>query len=146
MSGIITAADVVATMTVTNLYTSGFTLQGFTADNIFDVTNLELAETVMGVDGTLSAGAILTPMDQTWHIMPDSATYTKFQTWATTSRTSIAVYRCNATIIFPTHGKKYTCTNGVLINCTTMASAAKTVQPITALIRWESVTPSEYSS
>lgn len=145
MSGIITAADVVATMTVTNLYPTGFQLQGFTADNIFDATSLELAETVMGVDGTLSAGAVLTSIDQTWHIMPDSPTYTKFQAWATTSRTSIAVYRCNATIIFPTHGKKYTCSNGVLVNVQTMASAGKIVQPITALIRWESVTPSEYS-
>ena len=146
MSGIITAADVAATMTVTNLYTSGFTMQGFTADNIFEATNLELAETVMGVDGTLSAGAVLNSVDQTWHIMPDSPTYTKFQTWATTSRTSIAVYRCNATIIFPTHGKKYTCSNGVLVNVGAMAAAGRTVQPITALIRWETVTPSEYSS
>jgi len=146
MSGIITAADVAATMTVTNLFPSGFTMQGFTADNIFEATNLELAETVMGVDGTLSAGAVLNSVDQTWHIMPDSPTYTKFQTWATTSRTSIAVYRCNATIIFPTHGKKYTLTNGVLVNVAAMAAAGRTVQPITALIRWESVTPSEYSS
>jgi hypothetical protein len=85
-------------------------------------------------------------VDQTWHIMPDSPTYTKFQTWSTTSRTSIAVFRCNATIIFPTHGKKYTCTNGVLVNCQVMAGAGKTVQPITALIRWETVIPSEYSA
>lgn len=146
MSGIITAADVAWSMTVNNLYPSGFTMSGFTADNIFDVNSLELAETIMGVDGTLSAGAILNPLDQTVHLMPDSPAYSKFQTWATTSRTSIAVYKCNATIVFPTHGKKYVCTNGVLVNCQTMASAGRVVSPITALIRWESITPSDYTS
>lgn len=146
MSGIITAADVAWSMTVDNLYTSGFTMSGFTADNIFDAGTLELAETIMGVDGTLSAGAILTAIDQTVHLMPDSPAYTKFQTWATTSRSSIAVYRCNATVIFPSHGKKYVCTNGVLVNCQSVPSAGRTVSPVTALIRWESITPSEYSS
>ncbi len=146
MSNIITAADVVATMTVTNLYPSGFPMEGFTADNIFDAGNVELAETIMGVDGKLSAGAILTAVDQTWHIMPDSPCYTKIQEWASKSRTAITVFRCNATIVFPTHGKKYTCTNGVLVNTTLMAGAGRTVNPITALIRWETVVPSEYSA
>lgn len=146
MSGTITSADVVVNMTVTNLYTSGFQMQGFTADNIFDAESLEIAETVIGIDGKLSAGAVLAPLDQTWHIMPDSPCYTKIQTWITTSRTSIAVFRCNATIVFPTHGKKYTCANGVLVKSNVMPGAGKTVQPITALIRWETVTPSEYSS
>lgn len=146
MSNIITAADVVATMTVTNLYTSGFQLEGFTADNIFDAGNVDLAETIMGVDGKLSAGAILTSIDQTWHIMPDSPSYTKIQNWANLSRTSIAAYRCNATIVFPTHGKKYTCTNGVLVNAPLMPGAGRTVNPITMLIRWQNAVPSEYSA
>lgn len=146
MSGNITSADISASMTVDNLYTSAQTLAGFAADNIFDANSLELAQTVMGADGTLSAGYVYAPVDQTWHIMPDSDSYTIFQDWAKYSRSALTVYRCNMTITFAANGSKYTLSNGVLVNANIIPSAGRVLQPITALIRWESVTPSSYSA
>ncbi|MGJ8524342.1 hypothetical protein LMG33818_000050 [Halomonadaceae bacterium LMG 33818] len=140
MSGTITSADVVARITVTNLFPSGFTIQGFAADNIYDVDALTLAETVMGVDGKLSAGAVRNSINQTWHIMPDSETYERIRDWAQRSRTDTAVYRCNLEVTFRSSGQKFVHTNGVLLRSNVMPSAARTLRPIDFVIQWESIT------
>ncbi|MGJ0580563.1 phage tail fiber protein, partial [Xenorhabdus bovienii] len=114
MANTITAADAIITLSVTNLYSSGVQLQGFAADNIYGTEALELAETVRGADGKLSAGFIYGNISQTLYIMPDSDSRDIFDTWATTSRASAAVFRCNATVILPALKRKYSCVNGVL--------------------------------
>lgn len=114
----ITAADAIITLTVNNLYPSGVQLQGFAADNVYGTDPLVLAETVRGIDGKLSAGFVYSNIIQTFHIMPDSPSRDIFDTWSTTSRTSRAVFRCNAVVLLPAIGRKYTCVNGVLKQCT----------------------------
>ncbi|NHB63323.1 phage tail fiber protein [Photorhabdus sp. RW14-46] len=145
MSDTITSADAVITLTVTNLYPSGVQLQGFAADNIFETEALDLAETVRGADGKLSVGFIYGNINQTIHIMPDSESRTIFDTWATTSRTSVSVFRCNATVILPAIGRKYTLVNGVLKQWKTMPDAGKVLQAAQAVIEWESITGEAYS-
>ncbi len=104
-----------------------------------------MAETVRGADGKLSAGFIYGNINQTIHIMPDSESRTIFDTWATTSRTSVAVFRCNATVILPAIGRKYTLVNGVLKQWKTMPDAGKVLQAAQAVIEWESITGEAYS-
>lgn len=145
MANTITSADINAHITVDALYPMGFVLEGFSADNIFEMDNLELAQAIRGADGKLSAGFVFGTQHQTFHIMPDSPVYKKIQTWATTSVTSKGVYRCNLTAVFKTNGTKFVCTNGVLLNAGNVANAARMLQPITFQIAWETVTPSEYS-
>lgn len=146
MSGnTITSADAIITLTVANLYTSGVQLQGFAADNIYGTEALDLAETVRGADGKLSAGFIYGNINQTFHIMPDSDSRTVFDTWATMSRTGIMVYRCNMTVILPAIGRKYSCVNGVLKQWKALPDAARVLQPAQAVIEWESVTAEAYN-
>jgi hypothetical protein len=53
MSQTITSADCTITMTVTNLYPSGFQFEEFEAQNIFDMGDTEMAETTRTADGKL---------------------------------------------------------------------------------------------
>ncbi|EBI2217019.1 hypothetical protein NXJ12_003302 [Salmonella enterica] len=137
----ITAADAIITLTVNNLYPSGVQLQGFAADNVYGTDPLVLAETVRGIDGKLSAGFVYSNIIQTFHIMPDSPSRDIFDTWSTTSRTSRAVFRCNAVVLLPAIGRKYTCVNGVLKQWKALPDAARTLQPGQAVIEWETITP-----
>lgn len=146
MSNTITSADAIMMLTVTNLYPTAQQIQGFAAEDIFDTEALELAQTVRGADGKLSAGFIYGDLPQTIHIMPDSDSRVIFDTWATTSRTSVAVFRCNMTLILPAIGRKYTLTNGVLKRWKAMPDAKRVLQASQALIEWESITAEVYSA
>ncbi|AOM39680.1 MULTISPECIES: phage tail fiber protein [Xenorhabdus] len=145
MANSITAADAIITLSVTNLYPSGVQLQGFAADNIYGTEALELAETVRGADGKLSAGFIYGNIAQTFYIMPDSDSRDIFDTWATTSRASAAVFRCNATVILPSLKRKYSCVNGVLKQWKALPDAGRVLQASQAVIEWESITAEAFN-
>lgn len=146
MSGnTITSADVIITLSVMNLYPTGVQLQGFAADNIYGTEALSLAETVRGADGKLSAGFVFGNIIQTFHIMPDSDSRVVFDTWATTSRASVAVFRCNATVILPALKRQYKCVNGVLKQWKALPDAGKILQASQAIIEWESITPEAFN-
>ncbi|AYO37441.1 hypothetical protein [Serratia sp. P2ACOL2] len=146
MSGnTITSADVIITLSVMNLYPTGVQLQGFAADNIYGTDALSLAETVRGADGKLSAGFIYGNINQTFYIMPDSESRDVFDTWATTSRASVAVFRCNATVILPALKRQYKCVNGVLKQWKALPDAGKILQASQAIIEWESITAEAFN-
>ncbi|EIP9126556.1 hypothetical protein LT819_004932, partial [Salmonella enterica] len=98
-----------------------------------------------GIDGKLSAGFVYSNIIQTFHIMPDSPSRDIFDTWSTTSRTSRAVFRCNAVVLLPAIGRKYTCVNGVLKQWKALPDAARTLQPGQAVIEWETITPEVFN-
>ncbi|WP_313687902.1 phage tail fiber protein [Pantoea sp.] len=142
----ITSADCTINLTVTNLYPSGFAMQEFEAQNIFDMGDTEVAETLRTADGKLVGGFVFGDLPWTFHLMPSSPTRAYLDTWFLTQRTSLAIFRCNGVIILPSLGKKYTLTNGILKNWKVMPSAARVLQPMAGLIEWESITPEDYSA
>lgn len=145
MSNTITSADSIFALTVTNLFPSAQTLEGYAADAMFALGDTELAQTVRGADGKLSAGFVFGEYLQTITIMPDSPSRELFETWQLTSLTSKAVFRCNATIILPAISRKFTLTNGVLQRVKAIPDAQRVLQPMTYQINWENVTPENYN-
>ncbi|MFP2409185.1 phage tail fiber protein [Enterobacter ludwigii] len=146
MSNTITSADSIFALTVTNLFPSAQTLEGYAADAMFALGDTEMAVSVRGADGKLSAGFVFGEYLQTITLMPDSPSWPLFETWVLTSVTSKAVFRCNATVIFPATGKKYTLSNGVLQRTKAMPDAQRTLQAGTFQINWENVTPEAYNA
>jgi len=142
----ITSADAIFALTVTNLYPSAQTLEGYAADAMFALGDTEMAVTVRGADGKLSGGFVFGQYLQTITIMPDSPSRDVFETWQLTSQTSKAVFRCNATIILPAIGRKYTLTNGVLVRVKTIPDAQRVLQAATYQIDWESVIGENYTA
>lgn len=142
----ITSADSIFALTVTNLFPSAQTLEGYAADAMFALGDTEMAQSVRGADGKLSAGFVFGEYLQTITIMPDSPSRQIFETWQLTSQTAKAVFRCNATIILPAIGKKFTLTNGVLQRAKTMPDANRVLQAMTFQINWENVVPEDYNA
>lgn len=81
MPNSLTSADANITLTVTNLYPSGFTLEEFEAQNIFDQGDTEMAETIRTADGKLVGGFIFGDMPWTFHLMPTSPSRSYIDTW-----------------------------------------------------------------
>lgn len=145
MANTITSADAIFALTVPNLYDSAQTIEGYQADAMFALGDTEVATSVRGADGKLSAGFVFGEQLQTISIMPDSPSLNIFDTWYKTSQTAKAVFRCNATIILPAISRKYTLTNGVLQRVKVIPDANRVLQGMTFQINWENVVEEEYN-
>lgn len=146
MSNTITSADSIFALTVTNLFPSAQTLEGYAADAMFALGDTEMAVGVRGADGKLSGGFVFGEYLQTITIMPDSPSREMFETWQLTSLTSKAIFRCNATIILPAISRKFTLTNGILQRVKAIPDAQRVLQAMTYQINWENVTPEAYNA
>ncbi|WP_254056307.1 phage tail fiber protein [Enterobacter cloacae complex sp.] len=146
MSNTITSADAIFALTVTNLFPSAQTLEGYAADAMFALGDTEMAVSVRGADGKLSGGFVFGEYLQTITIMPDSPSRELFETWQLTSLTSKAVFRCNATIILPAISRKFTLTNGILQRVKAIPDAQRVLQAMTFQINWESVIGENYAA
>ncbi|EOH1137919.1 phage tail fiber protein [Salmonella enterica] len=146
MSNTITSADSIFALTVTNLFPSAQTLEGYAADAMFALGDTEMAVSIRGADGKLSGGFVFGEYLQTITIMPDSPSRDLFETWQLTSLTSKAVFRCNATIILPAISRKFTLTNGILQRVKAIPDAQRVLQAMTFQINWESVVGEAYNA
>lgn len=135
----LTAANAVIMLAVPGLFSVPQQLQGFAADNVYDIGNLDVAETAMGVDGYLSAGFVYNPIDQTFTLQADSLSNDFFDAWVAAVRQGTTALRCNGSTTLPALGKTYVHTNGVLVNMPPMSSAAKILKERKFLVRWQSV-------
>ena len=146
MSNTITSADSIFALTVTNLFPSAQTLEGYAADAMFALGDTEMAVSVRGADGKLSGGFVFGEYLQTITIMPDSPSREPFETWQLTSLTSKAVFRCNATIILPAISRKFTLTNGILQRAKAIPDAQRVLQAMTFQINWENCVGEAYNA
>lgn len=139
MARSLTAADAVITIAVVGLFTTPQQLQGFAADNVYDVGTQNVAETAMGVDGKLSAGFVFNPIDQTFTLQADSLSNDLFDTWVAAQQQGKTVFRCSGRTTLPAVGKSYVSNNGALVSFPPLPGAGKILQPRKFLIRWESI-------
>lgn len=137
----ITSANSIFTIAVSGLYNSPVQLQGYAADRAWETEGIEIAETLMGVDGKLSAGYTPQPVTQTIHLQADSASIDLFDTIFNATKASKEVYRLTGSIVLPATGKAYSCRRGVLKNYKPLPDGAKTLQPVDFQIVWESIDP-----
>ena len=55
----ITSANAILTLAIPLLFPTPVQLQGFAADDVYDIPRIKSVETLMGVDGVLSGGLFL---------------------------------------------------------------------------------------
>ena len=138
----ITSANSVFILSVTDLYPSGVSIQGYATDKAFATEALEIAETMMGVDGQLTAGYTPTPVKQTISLQADSPSKDIFDAIVRTTRQTGDVMYLDAVITLPGPGETYTLTNGILTSAKQIPDAQKVLQPVDYVITWESVSAS----
>lgn len=116
-------------------------LQGFAADDIFTVDPLEIIETMMGIDGILSAGLVAVPVKMGIHLQADSTSNAVFDAWYAQMQKVNDVYFANANVTLTSINQKYALTKGVLVTYPPLADAAKTLRPRKYTIVWQAITP-----
>lgn len=141
MSYTITAANSVFLLAVGGIFPVAQQIQGYSSDSAFAFDSVEPAQTVMGVDGHLSAGFVPFPTIQTISIMPDSPSLYIFETWLEAMKVAREVFYADATIMLPAIGRKYAMTRGVLTAAKTSPDVKKVLEAIEYKITWESVAP-----
>ena len=101
-------------MTCEALYTSPTQLQGYAADDAFEVDAVENGEYSMGIDGRLSAGFVYNPIQMTLTIQADSPSLPIFENiwnYEVTNRTKL---EHNWTITTTANGRRYNLTTGFM--------------------------------
>lgn len=133
----ITSADVAATMTVDELYPSGFPLEMFGADSAITGDSVTLAETRMTVDGKLIAGAVPNPYPITLTFEAASPTLPFLQ--ALRSASERKVYECNLSVRIRATGEVLRFNRGFLVTANPFPNVAKTLQALTFQFQFESM-------
>ena len=137
----ITSADSVFALSCTELALLGVVLEGYAADAAFAMENADTAETILGVDGKLSAGWIPRSYPQTITLQADSPSRQVFDAIVAYQDVNRTVLRLNAVISLPGNQYSYTMARGVLKNYSPMPTAQRVLQPMTFAIEWERVLP-----
>jgi hypothetical protein len=135
----LTAANAVITLTIPGLFNSPVQLQGFSAQNIYEMPSIEINQTQMGVDGKLSAGFVYNPISQTFVLQADSASNDVFEIWAQTMLTNRDTLRCNGETLLTSVNRSYVCTNGALTSYPPAPAAGQILQPRSYVIVWERI-------
>jgi len=136
----ITSANSTAVLTATDVFPAPQALQGYAADDAFTTDAIDLAETLMGVDGKLSAGYTPNPTKITFALQADSPSISVFDAIISATKASREVIFLDLSIGLPATGTNYTFTRGVITNASQLPDAKKTLQPQKYQITFESVT------
>ena len=135
----ITAANSVFLLAVGGIFPVAQQLQGYAADAAFMFDSVEPSQTVIGVDGNMSAGFTPYLSIQTISIMPDSPSLFVFETWLAAMNTSREVFYANATIILPSINRKYALTKGVLSSAKAAPDVKNVLGAIEYKLTWQTV-------
>jgi len=135
----LTGATALITLTIPGLFSSPQQLQGFAADDIYDVDQQVITETLMGVDGILSGGFVLVAVKQNITLQSDSASNAIFEQWAAIQRQNRDSLTANGYTALKALGRAYRSTKGFLTDYPPVPSVGKLIKPRKYSITWESV-------
>jgi len=137
----ITSANSVFTIAVLPILPVPFQVQGFASDDAFTVEPVDAAETIMGVDGIMSAGFLPFITPQTITLQADSPSIEIFETWLSAQKAVKELFFAQGSIALPSVQKSYILTKGALKRITQTPPARKTLQPLVYQIDWNDVQP-----
>lgn len=135
----ITSANSILTMVVPGLFPVPVSIQGYSTDDAFMLDALDLAETVMGVDGKMSAGYVPKEVKLTITLQADSDSKGFFAILTQAVKTAREIFYMSATLSLPSTGEAFTFTRGILTSVDQAPAAKKMLQPQKFVITWESV-------
>lgn len=144
MARTLTAANAVITLSISGLFAIPQQLKGFATNNIYDSPAQTVNETLMGVDGVLSAGFVHNPVDQAFHLQADSLSNDLFEAWRSSMAQAQDTYFADGRTTLPSLGVSYVMSHGVLISLPPMPTLANIAQPRVYTIRWQSVQPAKF--
>ncbi len=138
----ITSSNAQILLSVPDLFPTPQQLQQFAADDIYGTEPVQAGETMMGVDGHLTAGFTFVPTVQRYALMADSPSHFFFDQIYAQEKAQQTKFPINGVILLISVGTKFTMTRGFLTTYQPLPDAKKVLQPRTHSITWERVLPS----
>ncbi len=135
----LTAANAVITLVISGIFSSPQILKGFSTDNVYEVGDQQVTETLMGVDGRLSGGYVNNPVVQTFTLQADSPSNNIFDYWALQQRLLQETFVAQGSTLLKSVGTEYISNRGFLVTKLPLPTAGKILQPRKFVIHWESV-------
>ncbi|UMM08422.1 hypothetical protein MKW11_14735 [Gluconobacter frateurii] len=141
MSGIITSADAIFTLTVSALWNAPITLENWGSDRAWEQEALEMAEFRMSIDGKLNKGYVPRAVVQTLTFSAGSSSIPYLEAIVAGQQQSMSIYTLGAELTLNSTGRKYTFTNGGLNSGTVAPNGGATLEDRTFSLTWERVFP-----
>lgn len=138
----LTSANAIFLLGITGLFDVPVQLQGFAAEDIFDAEGVDTAETVMGVDGKLSAGWVPSIKKIGVTIQADSDSIDFFERWYAAQRAVRETYFGFGSIYLRSTQKKYNLVRVVLKNYKPLPDAKKILQSRKFMLDCQEIEPS----
>ena len=135
------SSNSVLTLAIATLFPIPQQLQGFGVDDIYDIAQVKNVETMMGVDGVLSAGFVWKERVQTVTLMADSISNRLFDTWNLNQEANQTIYPATGLISLPGIATKFVQTTGYLTGYKPAPKAGRLLHPRTYEITWQRVAP-----
>lgn len=135
----LTAANTVIVFTVNGLFNAPFQLQGFAADDIFSTEPVTSVETLIGVDGILSAGFVPTEKKMNITFQADSPSNVIMEAWQTAQEIAREAFVANGFVTIPSIGRLFTCTQGYLTTYPPTPDVRRILQPRRYGLTWQSI-------
>lgn len=137
----LTATNAVLMLRVPGVFSSPQQLQGFGADDIFGVEEIELNQTTMGVDGILSGGMVFKPTSQTITLQSDSPSIGIMDTWVQMHYQNQQSYPGSMQVRLKSLGIKFNLPRGFLAKYPPMPDVGTIVKARKYTINWQRVIP-----
>lgn len=138
----ISGATANLTIVVPPIFPTPIQIQGFAADDVYELDEIENVETLMGVDGILSGGFVWKPQMQRITLQADSPSNEFFDNWNAQMIAGQTTYTASGVLTIPAIGLKFVQTNGFLTTYK-LPGVKKLVQPRTYRITWNNVIPAK---
>lgn len=137
----LTSANAKLLIAVDTIFPIPIQIAGFSTDDMTDMDAITPKETVMGIDGRLSAGFVPVPVTQNIVLQADSSSIDFFENWFTYEQQARETYFASGSLLIPGVQKGYAMTRGVLTGYAPIPALRKTAQPRRFSIVWQTVTP-----
>lgn len=135
----LTGANVVLMITIPGLLTVPTQIQGFAVDDVYDTEDVTMGETLMGVDGILSAGMVFEPTPQNIALQADSPSVVIFEAWDTYEQANMVKLFAQMNATLPNLGRSYQQVQGALVRGKRLPDVKRIVQPRKWRIMWQSI-------
>lgn len=139
--GSLTAVNAIIMLTIPGIFDTPQQLQQFGVDDVADVDTLQVAETMMGVDGFLSGGYVFNKVKYTYTLMANSPSCFVFDQWKQAQDANEDTFAANGLLLLKSLGTKWTWTNGFLVDWKPAPDVKKTLKERKFAIEWERVAP-----
>ncbi|QDH14122.1 hypothetical protein E3E12_07920 [Formicincola oecophyllae] len=141
MAKLITSADVVATMTVAQLFSAPIILENWSSDNAWEAEDQVIGDSRMSLDKKLNKGYVPAPVELTMTFEPNSESLLVFDALAAASKAGRTVYDVSLELAHKSLGQKFSFLDGHVIRYKPNPGGAKLLKARPVRFRFADIIP-----